>query len=105
MKIIRKQEICEDVPRHWAAQYSGPAVRDELKDITAVLQALPKRELTPMKINAIIGNSTWTDLNCDECGEDSERVVSLGCGDFNGGREALICASCLEKALGLLRTP
>lgn len=51
----------------------------------------------------IIGNTTWTDLQCDECEQDHlDSVLKLGALPDSESRTVTLCASCLQKAAKLL---
>ena len=65
------------------------------------LQKLDLNTATAKEVNTIIGNSTWIDLTCDECGKLSERVVRLGEEPDCESSTALICPTCLTLALTL----
>ena len=51
------------------------------------------------KIEAVIGNTSWTIFTCDECGTPDLTVgVELNNGDNS---TAVICLECLQKAVAL----
>jgi hypothetical protein len=97
--VIRRSDICRDVPARWAERYKDdPAFIVK----TAKLQSLSLEELTVSRIDAIIGNETWTRNTCDECGEDREVTVRIGDVAHYGSRWLDLCAGCLRKAAYML---
>lgn len=53
----------------------------------------------PEDVNRVIGNSSWTDVKCDECGKYVEEVVQLGEEPDYESCTANICKSCLTLAM------
>jgi hypothetical protein len=47
------------------------------------------------EVNEIIGNASWTNLICSECGVDSTIVLAFETSDYD---DLYLCPSCLEKA-------
>lgn len=52
-------------------------------------------------VNAAIGNTSWTDCRCDECGKQVEQLVQLGQEPDYESATANICFPCLKKAVKL----
>jgi hypothetical protein len=62
----------------------------------------------PEDVNAVIGNDTWTELQCDQCMEAKEEVIEFDgeyaeddSGDY-GERLAHLCVECLRAGLKLI---
>lgn len=56
---------------------------------------------SPEDVNKVIGNTSWTDCLCNECGELVEEVVQLGQEPDYDSATANICFPCLKKAVKL----
>lgn len=96
MEVVTKEHLCQNIEKHWRNQY--PDTRNE------TLERL--RELSPKTeqgIIDIVGNSTWTDIRCDECKELVDMVVVVGEKPNYESYTASICPKCLRKAMKLLK--
>ena len=98
MRLITKQQLAEDAPIRWAAQYDitrrrihGHERASWPADVYEALCTEPK--LTPERVAEIIGNGSWTKLECEECQQDVERAVQIG--------ETLLCEDCVRRATAL----
>jgi hypothetical protein len=58
---------------------------------------------TPEEIEKIVGNTSWTDISCDECGRNVEVAVTVGEEEDYDTRTARVCLDCLNKAVRLAR--
>lgn len=87
-KKISKRDVCLSVPDRWAEQYAT-TTNQRQKEITEALNALPVAALTPERICKIIGNDSWTKLECAECGADKDYVFEL--------EKQTICERCINK--------
>lgn len=79
--VLRKKDVCLRVGDRWREQYGTGTgwEKDESKQlIQAELDALRVSEMTEGRIAEIIGNESWTRLECDNCGRDVDEIVSLG---------------------------
>ena len=106
MKLLTLEEVARGVPARWRAQYSrgyptGAGFTDERKALIAdLLDALD--ELTPDAIADIIGNRSWTNIECDNCGaEELPAAVTVGPDDPYSNRTSTICQTCAAAALAL----
>lgn len=89
MQTITKSDIIRDVAKTWGKRYLyGRNQKD--KQIYNKLLNLPS-DATETDIYNIIGNYSWTRLQCDECGEDANIVVCIG--------DVVICEKCINKAV------
>ena len=88
------------VVARWTAQYP----RGSKDDITAQLRALNTETATAADVAAIIGNSTWTDLRCDDCAAHVACVVELGPEPDYESATASVCVPCLARALTLAQS-
>lgn len=87
-----RQEQAETAPERWAAQYQRYDKRHDFHLITAELTALPLSERTPKRVNAIIGNESWTRLTCSICEASVDAVTIVKpLGSYNSYE---ICDAC-----------
>lgn len=99
------------VADRWHGRYASRPADDPLNDgrtwpeVEEQIRALPA-DASVADINAVIGNHSWTPLQCAECGTDIQRGVHLGYEldhRYSGSKSyrrwgAVVCAGCLEKA-------
>jgi hypothetical protein len=107
MKIITSQYLARCVAQEWKGRYLLPNGRwGETLSGSSEVKYLDLLSLgenpTPEDISKVIGNSSWTDLSCDECGNNVDRVIHLGEEQDYDSRTVLICGTCLERASGLM---
>ena len=103
ISLLRKSEICQSVPMRWATQYSSYPEQDWKSRVTRELAALCFDERTPARINAIIGNDSWTTNKCDECEKDYDVLVRIGDEPDYDARRLDICHDCLSKAADMAK--
>jgi hypothetical protein len=56
---------------------------------------------SPEDVNRVIGNTSWTDCYCHDCGKSVEAVVELGQKPDYDSATANVCFPCLKKAVKL----
>lgn len=96
MEVITRRSRAAEAHERWERQY-GDATGDK-KAITqrlAALGAWPE----PEAVNAVIGNDSWTECTCNECGESVPLVVRLGEPPDYESSTADVCERCLSAAL------
>lgn len=101
MRIITTRSLIREVADRWAFQYPPSVCRGNHPDKFETykkLLILDKETATPQDLVDIIGNSSWTSLQCDECSQDVEAVIELGEEPGWESRTARICPSCMRKA-------
>ncbi len=89
---ITKQDLINNVIQNWQYQYPKGKYPDKDEKLEKLIKLEPKTE---QSIANLIGNDSWTKLNCDECAKEVETVVIL----YNS---TYCCKDCLIKALELL---
>lgn len=57
---------------------------------------------TPEQVDEVIGNSSWTDTDCDQCGSSREPVVTVGDEEDFDSSTSTLCRGCVEAALRAL---
>jgi hypothetical protein len=101
MKLITRKGLAAAASDRWLRQYfkSGTWQYGADKEtIYRKLQALGETP-APEDVNKIIGNDSWTEICCDECGEKVEEVVQLGEELDYESSTANICKFCLISAM------
>jgi hypothetical protein len=94
MEVLTKRQVIRDVPKRWKQQYPNGKEGKYEKLIAA-------KPLSKKKVDAIIGNNSWTELICDQCRKDVPLVVLLDSSEYSNS----ICEQCLNKALDLINEP
>ena len=108
MKIISRNQKANLAEDAWYKQYSnssmwegsalsGGKTKREIHESLVSLGVCPTAE----EVNSVIGNTSWTDCRCDECGKQVEKVVQLGQEPDYESSTANICFPCLKKAVNL----
>jgi hypothetical protein len=81
----------------WSSTISGPA-----KVVYDALIALgPHPE--PADVNRVIGNDSWTDNRCNECGLSGRSVVQLGDEPDYDSSTVWVCEECLAAAAAVFQ--
>ena len=93
MKVITKREALLNVARRWRQQYPTNIADATKVEIGEKLLAMPIGSITEAAINAVIGNDSWTKLECDECEKDSGALVVFEAGE----RFINICEPCIRR--------
>mgnify|MGYP007083465666 CR=1 FL=1 len=108
MELITKRQLIDSVAERWKVQYySGPrqgwafTTSGASDEIYRRLKALPQNA-TEDQAAAIIGNSGWTRIECDECGKYVDAAVQLGEPPDYESATAVVCLDCLKAAAALL---
>jgi hypothetical protein len=96
VRSVLLSQVCSNVPKRWDDQYKGYSA--DKQEIGARLSALKPDELTPDRINSIIGNNSWTRNTCDECSKDFDVLFRFGQEPDYDERWWDLCANCLQEA-------
>ena len=104
MRIITKRERIKGVLESWRKQYFGTKYegKKEIEDELAKLNLLRVNEKVIAKI---IGNNTWTSLECGECKENVQIIVRF-MEKYENELEANscdLCIDCLKKATKIVK--
>lgn len=95
MKIITQRDLILTVVERWKANTVQGA------DRKAILENLKKLDLnvcSSKDIADIIGNESWTDLQCDECEMNVDLIIQVGQGRDYDTSMAYLCRRCVENA-------
>jgi len=109
MTLFRLQDKLDNTATRWYDQYYNKSLNEWIygknkKEIYKNLKVL-KKPVKASDIDAIIGNSSWTEHKCQACDTTKEALIFLEGKYFNGyeGPNFLICKECLEKALNIIK--
>lgn len=109
MELITQRGIIEGVLKRWEAQYGtgndekGYGINKD--EIRLKLKALNLKTATAADVDAAIGNSSWTRLDCDECGAAVKEIVVAGQTPDYESSTAGLCINCVAEALELIANP
>lgn len=106
MKTITTRDCIRNIAKRWSLQYSSSywAKDHDKQRIGAALASLDKETATAADVAAIIGNSSWTKLECDECGKTVDAVVEVGHEPDYESSTARLCLPCVQTAAKALST-
>jgi hypothetical protein len=106
-KVITQRDVIRRVCVRWYETY-GPGLNrhgrtewrhgEDKTRIFVKLSALDLETCTAEAVNAIIGNSSWTDLTCDCCAKKVRLVVQFGDDPDYDSRTAHACWDCIDEA-------
>lgn len=96
IELLTRKAIIADVPKRWSEQYYRYPADSDKAEIGRQLKGLKTRK----EIDALIGNGSWTQLNCASCDSDPESVALLPATQEYGPEQ--YCLNCLKEAVKLL---
>jgi hypothetical protein len=100
MKMITERARIKSVLERWNKCYPTEkyAPGNDKHRIRLALGTLDLKTVDQDAITAIIGNSSWTNITCDNCGKSVDKAARLGDEPGNDMPSALVCITCLRKA-------
>lgn len=104
MKLFSERELIRTVAERWG-NLKGMDRKINSKtflEIHEELQALDVETATIEDVKNVIGNYTWTDITCDECGKIVQAAVQVGEEPDYESKTAMICLPCSLNMLNLL---
>lgn len=101
MQLVTEKQLVLEVVKAWERQYPGHGSGQWSQEVSAALKQLDLTTATAEDIEAIIGNSSWTAIRCNECNCRVKAAVQLGEDPDYDSATAVVCFDCLRKALAL----
>lgn len=95
--ITKKQKIYNVLDR-WKEQYKHYSINDKSDKAyieSNLIELFSAGEQTEESISKIIGNRTWTELNCNNCEKDCQELLIFE----NYSHFIQICKDCLRRWL------
>ena len=103
MYIITKKELIKTVAERWKKAYFINSKWEYGADKKEIYNNLiEKKPKTELEVANIIGNNSWTDNVCNECGKQKEKIIVIGEPEDYESKTAYVCEECLNEALKLL---
>ncbi len=99
MELQTRQTRASEAERCWREHYSHDTYLLPRAD---KLHALGK-DPDPDAVDKVIGNTLWTECECDECKQSSDAIVCVGEEPDYDSSTAWLCRACVEKALAMFR--
>src|SRR5687767_5398271 len=101
--LITERDKIRGVAQAWRNQYLyNGRWRREDNDKRVIYERLCRlnpETATADDVTKIIGNSSWTAINCNNCDECVTRAVQLGDEPDYESATAIVCGPCLKDAL------
>jgi len=101
MKKVTKQSKAADAAEQWRQNYQncsrGKWYSEDKRLIYGALIGLGDNP-SPEAVNEVVGNTSWTDIRCDNCNEKVDTVIRLsgwGYGDHND-EQVEFCQTCVD---------
>lgn len=111
MHIITTRSLIKTVAERWDKMYENKSTSKLFwrlpnqvtpADILKQLQELNTDTCTKKDVDNIIGNDTWTRLECGECGLDVAFVITVGDKlDYNSNT-AQLCTDCIVRIASIV---
>jgi hypothetical protein len=98
------REIChQTIPdparrRRVETQFTPNPRRPECKSVLERLRQLDLSRATEADVEAIVGNRSWTALQCAECNRECDTAIEFGGDPAAGTPPVWICPACLSRA-------
>ena len=97
MKLVTKRILIEGVVAAWEQQFGRDPERPKCKAILTALRSLDLARATEMQITRIIGNRSWTRIECIECGQECVEAFVFGKAAEDADSPVYVCRACLEN--------
>ncbi len=100
-ELITERDQIRTVADRWGEQYGKPYWKndEEKQEIGRRLAALDKEKCSAADVAAIIGNDSWSLLQCDNCEAEVTAVVRVGDDPDYDSRTVTLCKPCAVKAV------
>jgi len=93
---ITKQQLINSVGKRFTKVYYNDITKTHICH-----ELKSKKPKTEKEVCDIIGNNSWTTLQCHNCGNDFNQVIKFT-DSFDKDKYLYICKDCLQKALSEL---
>ena len=101
MIILTRKILASQAYSRWIEQYKDYYdLYENKREIAEALSRLGKNP-DPDEVDEIIGNGSWTCLECEECENNVEKVAVVT-GKQYETPSVYICKDCIEKAMELM---
>ena len=100
LEIITKRNRIKSILKRWKKQYPAHKRTKDKEEIYCKLKLLDLETATEDDIADAIGNSSWTDLRCDFCGQDYGKIAIIydeECHSF------CLCIFCVRRILNEMK--
>jgi len=100
-RVITLRETIRGVAERWKQQYfkNGDWRYDDKQHIFDELKKLDLNTASKITVDGIIGNRSWTNVECSECGYFHDAVRECGATYNYESATAMLCRDCLKNAL------
>ena len=103
-RVITKRDVIRRVSDRWEKQYSDKFGNVQFQSLRPDIVLKRLRELNldtcyASEVDKVIGNSTWTELVCDQCKHDVDKVIEVGQPPDYDSATAQLCEQCVKSAL------
>ena len=98
MELVTRATLAASAADDWERQYAGDTPA-HFADVLEKLRALGPSP-TPEAVDGVIGNVSWTRLECEVCQKPQDRTVRLE--DSHKEDKVNICPACLRAALAMV---
>ena len=111
MKMLTKRELINNVVVAFENQFGADPKNPRWKRTGDRLRKLKLAKASEKEVEKILGNRSWTEMRCAECGQDCKEAIQLGKESNRDQGPIYLCTKCVEIAhselrieqLGLLR--
>jgi hypothetical protein len=97
IQVITERDRIKQVVSSWSHTYSGGSYGKDKLEILERLKQLDLNKATAKEIENIIGNSSWTDLKCNECEKYVKKVVQVGEEPDYESATVFLCVKCIKR--------
>ena len=96
-KVITERDRIRQVVSKWSHTYDNGLYGEDKLKILEKLRLLDLEKVSAEEIASIIGNSTWTDLTCDECNKRVKEVFQVGEEYDYASTTIRLCVRCIKQ--------
>jgi len=102
LEAVTVQKLLDNIVDTYEENYGkNPLAEGKLKKLNQ-LKNLTLESRTKENIDNIIGNPYWTAIECDFCGENISKAITIR-GDYSDDPRYDICLNCLKEVIEELK--